>query len=43
LKETYRDIPPRPFAPFDYLLCILVYVLLGIAWIPALAEWFVRR
>jgi hypothetical protein len=43
LKETYRDVPPRPFAPLDYMLCILVYVLLAVAWIPAFAAKFVHH
>ena len=43
LKESYRDIPPRPFTPFDYLLCLFAYLLLAIAWIPALAQWFLGR
>ncbi len=43
LKESYRDIPPRPFTLLDYLLCTLVYVLLAVAWIPAFAVKFVHR
>jgi hypothetical protein len=43
LKETYRDDTPRPFALLDYMLCILVYVLLAVAWIPAFAARFVHR
>lgn len=43
LKESYRDIPPRPFTPLDYMLCFLAYVLLAVAWIPALAARFVGR
>jgi hypothetical protein len=41
LKESYRDVTPRPFALLDYMLCILVYVLLAVAWIPAFAAKFV--
>jgi hypothetical protein len=43
LKETYRDVPPRPFTIFDYLLCVVAYLLLAVAWIPALAEWLLHR
>jgi len=43
LKESYRDIPAMPFTTVDYLLCALTYVLLAVAWIPAIAAWFVRR
>jgi hypothetical protein len=43
LKDIYRDVPPRPFSLLDYLLCILVYVLLAVAWIPAFAAKFVHR
>ena len=43
LKESYRDIPARPFTRADYLLCALAYLLLAVAWIPAIAAWFVHR
>jgi hypothetical protein len=43
LKESYREIPANPFTLVDYLLCGLVYLLLAVAWIPAVAAWFVRR
>ena len=43
LKESYRDIPAIPFTLADYLLCVLVYALLAVAWIPAFAAWFVPR
>ena len=43
LKDTYRDIPPRPFSLLDYMLCVLVYVLLAVAWIPAFAAKLVRH
>ncbi len=43
LKETYRDIPPRPFTFFDYLLCVFVYLLLAVAWIPELAQLLLGR
>jgi len=43
LKESYRDIPPRPFTLFDYVLCCFAYVLLAVAWIPALAQWLLGR
>jgi hypothetical protein len=43
LKDSYRDIPAKPFTLADYLLCVLVYVLLAVAWIPAIAAWFVHR
>jgi hypothetical protein len=42
LKESYRDIPAKPFTLLDYLLCALVYLLLAIAWIPAFAARFVH-
>ena len=42
LKETYRDIPARPFTLLDYLLCALVYLLLAVAWIPAFAARFLH-
>ena len=43
LKESYRDIPPRSFALFDYVLCFFAYLLLAVAWIPALAQWLLGR
>ena len=43
LKEPYREIPANPFTLTDYLLCVLVYGLLAVAWIPEFAAWFLRR
>jgi hypothetical protein len=43
LKEPYREIPAKPFTLLDYLLCALAYLLLGVAWIPAIAGWFAHR
>jgi hypothetical protein len=31
LKDRYSDIPPIPFAAFDYLLCAVAFLLVGIA------------
>ena len=43
LKESYREIPAKPFTLVDYLLCVLVYVLLAVAWLPTFAAWLVHR
>jgi hypothetical protein len=31
LKDPYADNPPIPFFALDYVLCALVFVLIGIA------------
>jgi len=31
LKDPYSDIPPMPFVALDYVLCAIVFVLIGIA------------
>ena len=31
LKDPYADFPPMPFFVLDYLLCALVFFLIGIA------------
>ncbi len=43
LKDAYRDIPAVPFTALDYLLCLLAYILIAIAWSPSLAAMFSRR
>jgi len=43
LKDIYREIPATPFSLLDYLLCVLVYLLLAVAWIPAIATWIAHR
>jgi hypothetical protein len=31
LKDPYADMPPVPFVALDYLLCGIVFFLIGIA------------
>ena len=31
LKDRYSDIPPMPFVALDYVLCAVVFLLVGIA------------
>lgn len=31
LKDQYTDFPPMPFAALDYVLCAVVFFLIGIA------------
>ena len=31
LKDQYADFPPKPFAVLDYVLCAIVFFLIGIA------------
>jgi hypothetical protein len=31
LKDEYADFPPMPFAALDYVLCAIVFFLIGIA------------
>jgi hypothetical protein len=31
LKDEYADCPPMPFAALDYVLCAIVFLLIGIA------------
>lgn len=31
LKDQYSDIPPMPFVALDYVLCAVVFLLIGIA------------
>jgi hypothetical protein len=31
LKDEYADFPPTPFAALDYVLCAIVFLLIGIA------------
>jgi len=42
LKDAYREIPAKPFTGFDYVLCLLAYILIAIAWDPGLAALFLR-
>lgn len=43
LKDAYRDIPAKPFTVLDYVLCLLAYILIAIAWNPGLVAIFFRR
>ena len=43
LKDAYREITAKPFTGLDYLLCLLAYILIAIAWNPGLAAMFLRR
>lgn len=38
LKDPYADFPPMPFTTLDYLLCALVFLLIGIASNAQLAD-----
>jgi hypothetical protein len=31
LKDPYADFPPMPFTVLDYVLCAVVFLLIGIA------------
>jgi hypothetical protein len=31
LKDRYSDIPPMPFVALDYVMCAIVFLLIGIA------------
>jgi len=37
LKDPWADVTPKPFAPLDYLLCGVAFMLLAVASIPQLA------
>jgi hypothetical protein len=43
LKDAYREIPAKPFTVLDYVLCLLAYILIAIAWNSGLAAMFLHR
>ena len=39
LKEPYADIRPMPFVAVDYVLCAIVFLLMGIAFNAQIANF----
>jgi hypothetical protein len=43
LRHPYADFVPKPFTGWDYVLCVVAFLLTGIAALPEIAAWIVRR
>lgn len=39
LKDPYADVPPMPFVALDYVLCTILFLLMGIASNPQIANF----
>jgi hypothetical protein len=37
VKDPYADMPPAPFAAWDYVLLLIAFVFISIASVPQLA------
>jgi hypothetical protein len=42
LKDPYADLTPNPFSGWDYVLCIVAFFLIGIAFVPQIASFIIR-
>jgi hypothetical protein len=39
LKDPYVDVPPMPFVALDYVLCAILFLLIGIVSNPQIANF----
>jgi hypothetical protein len=43
LRDPDANIAPEPFVGLDYVLCAVAFFLLGVAFVPEIASFIVRR
>ena len=43
LKDPSTDLTPEPFTGLDYVLCVVAFFLIGIAFVPQIAAFIVGR
>jgi hypothetical protein len=36
VTKSFFEVPPKPFNRWDYLLCVVVYLLIAIAFVPGI-------